>query len=161
MGTADLRVSCCDNVCMRSGSWRACGLFTLWGLMLVWCLLLLCVCSTNCLLVLCSMQWVDDHTHIPTLTALPKHIPIIAHPEAAERIQPLGFKSLTTIKPGQQMHICSGKLQLTATAGALVGPPWSARQNGYVLKVCGGTVVECEMYGQLQRVLTPAMCSAG
>eukprot|EP00878_Enallax_costatus_P018952 GHUV01019979.1.p1 GENE.GHUV01019979.1~~GHUV01019979.1.p1 ORF type:complete len:263 (+),score=61.67 GHUV01019979.1:305-1093(+) len=79
-------------------------------------------------------QWVDDHTHIPTLTALPKHIPIIAHPEAAERIQPLGFKSLTTIKPGQQMHICSGKLQLTATAGALVGPPWSARQNGYVLK---------------------------
>lgn len=81
------------------------------------------------------MQWVDDHTHIPTLTAFPKHIPVIAQPEAAERIKPLGFKSLTTIQPGQSTQICGDKLQLLATAGALVGPPWSARQNGYLLKV--------------------------
>lgn len=89
--------------------------------------------AAGCLLLL---QWVDDHTHIPTLTAFPKHIPIIAHPEAAERIRPLGFQSLTTIKPGQSMQICGDRLQLTATAGALVGPPWSARQNGFVLRVC-------------------------
>jgi len=80
-------------------------------------------------------QWVDDHTHIPTLERLPKHIPIVAQPEAAERIRPLGFKSLTTIKHGQTLQLCDNKLQLTATAGALVGPPWSTRQNGYVLKV--------------------------
>lgn len=82
------------------------------------------------------MQWVDDHTHMPTLERLPKHIPIVAQPEAAERIRPLGFKSLTTIKHGQTLQLCDNKLQLTATAGALVGPPWSTRQNGYVLKVC-------------------------
>jgi uncharacterized membrane protein len=68
---------------------------------------------------------------------MPKHVPIIAQPEAAERIKPLGFTSLTTISPGQTQQICGGKLQLTATAGALVGPPWSARQNGYVLRVRG------------------------
>lgn len=72
---------------------------------------------------------------MPTLEAMPRDIPIIAQPEAAERIKPLGFKSLTTISPGQSMPLCGGKLQLRATAGALVGPPWSARQNGYALRV--------------------------
>lgn len=81
------------------------------------------------------LQWVDDHTHMPTLERLPKDIPIIAQSEAADRIRPLGFKSLTTISHGQTMSLCGGKLQLTATAGALVGPPWSTRQNGYVLRV--------------------------
>lgn len=74
---------------------------------------------------------------MPTLERLPKHIPIIAQAEAADRIRPLGFKSLTTIGHGQSMPLCDGKLQLTATAGALVGPPWSTRQNGYVLRVGG------------------------
>lgn len=72
---------------------------------------------------------------MPTLERLPKHIPIIAQAEAADRIRPLGFKSLTTISHGQTMSLCDGSLQLTATAGALVGPPWSTRQNGYVLRV--------------------------
>jgi hypothetical protein len=72
---------------------------------------------------------------MPTLEAMPRDIPIIAQPEAAERIKPLGFKNLTTISPGQTMQLCGGKLQLRATAGALVGPPWSARQNGYALRV--------------------------
>eukprot|EP00775_Hariotina_reticulata_P013066 gene13066-13193_t len=85
--------------------------------------------------VILISQWVDDHTHMPTLMQLPKHVPIIAQPEAAERIKPLGFTTLTTISPGQTQQICGGKLQLTATAGSLVGPPWSARQNGYVLRV--------------------------
>lgn len=85
----------------------------------------------------CDQQWVDDHTHMPTLEAMPRDLPMIAQPEAAERIRPLGFKSLTTISPGQTMQLCGGKLQLRATAGALVGPPWSARQNGYALRVRG------------------------
>lgn len=79
---------------------------------------------------------------MPTLSRLPRHIPIVAQPEAAERIRPLGFSSLTTISPGQTMQLCGGKLQLRATAGALVGPPWSARQNGYVLRV-GCCFVAC------------------
>jgi hypothetical protein len=72
---------------------------------------------------------------MPTLERLPKHIPIIAQSEAADRIRPLGFKNLTVISHGQTMQLCDGRLQLTATAGALVGPPWSTRQNGYVIKV--------------------------
>jgi len=31
------------------------------------------------------------------------------------------------------MSVCNGRLQITATAGALVGPPWSKRENGFVL----------------------------
>jgi hypothetical protein len=84
-----------------------------------------------CLLAL--LQWVDDHTHMPTLTRFPKDIPVIAQPEAADRIKDLGFKSLTTISPGQTMDIAGGKVKLRATAGASVGPPWSARQNGYIM----------------------------
>lgn len=72
---------------------------------------------------------------MPTLEQLPRSLPIVAQPEAAERIRPLGFSSLTTISPGQSLQLCGGKLALTATAGALVGPPWSARQNGFVLRV--------------------------
>lgn len=80
-------------------------------------------------------QWVDDHTHMPTLQALPRSVPIIAQPEAAERIRPLGFDSLTVVRPGDSIPIAGGRLQLTATQGALVGPPWSSRQNGYLLRV--------------------------
>ena len=94
---------------------------------------------------------------MPTLERLPKHIPIIAQAEAAERIRPLGFKSLTTISHGQTMQLCDGQLQLTATAGALVGPPWSTRQNGYVLRVGG--------YSRRQQPATAAClrtaCGAG
>lgn len=71
---------------------------------------------------------------MPTLSRLPRTIPIIAQPEAAERIRPLGYTSLTTISPGQTLDLAGGKLRLRATAGALVGPPWSQRQNGYVLQ---------------------------
>ena len=70
---------------------------------------------------------------MPTLTRFPKDVPIIAQPEAAERIKDLGFKSLTTISPGQTMELADGQVKLRATAGASVGPPWSARQNGYIL----------------------------
>jgi hypothetical protein len=72
---------------------------------------------------------------MPSLEALPKHIPVVAQAEAAERIRPLGFQSLTVVNPGDSVALCGGKLQLTATAGALVGPPWSARQIGCVLRV--------------------------
>ena len=30
-----------------------------------------------------------------------------------------------------QITMCNGKLQVRATVGALVGPPWSRRQNGW------------------------------
>lgn len=70
---------------------------------------------------------------MPTLSRMPKHIPILAQPEAAERIAPLGFSKLSSISPGQCVDVCDGHLHVCATPGALVGPPWSQRQNGYVL----------------------------
>ncbi|KIY92651.1 hypothetical protein MNEG_15311 [Monoraphidium neglectum] len=81
--------------------------------------------------VILLSQYLDDHTHMPTLERLPKTIPVIAQPEAAARIAPLGFKDVTAIKPGQELPIAGGRLRVRATAGALVGPPWSARQNGF------------------------------
>ena len=89
-------------------------------------------CSNVCQM---PVQWVDDHTHMPTLERLPKHIPIVAQPEAAQRIKPLGFKSLTPISHGQNIPVCGGRLQVTATVGALMGTSWLLRQNGYVLRV--------------------------
>lgn len=75
---------------------------------------------------------------MPTLEKLPRTIPVIAQPEAAARIAPLGFKNVTPISPGQTLATVGGKVNVTATAGALVGPPWSARQNGFVLREVGG-----------------------
>ncbi|KAI8462622.1 MAG: beta-lactamase superfamily domain-containing protein [Monoraphidium minutum] len=83
--------------------------------------------------VILLSQYLDDHTHMPTLERLPKSIPIIAQPEAAARIAPLGFTNVTPLAPGGALLACGGALRVTATGGALVGPPWSARQNGFVL----------------------------
>jgi hypothetical protein len=74
---------------------------------------------------------------MPTLKRLPKTLPVIAQPEAAARIAPLGFTDVRTIAPGGSLDACGGRLRVRATAGALVGPPWSARQNGFVLEEVG------------------------
>lgn len=87
--------------------------------------------------VILLSQYLDDHTHMPTLSRLPKNLPVIAQPEAAARIAPLGFTDVRTIAPGQQLEACGGRLRVRATAGALVGPPWSARQNGFVVEEVG------------------------
>ncbi|GBF97920.1 hypothetical protein Rsub_10593 [Raphidocelis subcapitata] len=87
--------------------------------------------------VILLSQYLDDHTHMPTLERLPKNIPVIAQPEAAARIAPLGFTDVRTVAPGASIDACGGRLRVTATAGALVGPPWSTRQNGYVLQELG------------------------
>lgn len=83
-------------------------------------------------------QYLDDHTHMPTLRALPKSIPVIAQAEAAERIKPLGFSDVRVIRHGETVDACAGRLRVSATAGALVGPPWSERQNGFVVREAGG-----------------------
>lgn len=79
-------------------------------------------------------QSLDDHTHLPTLRRLDRNLPVVANAAAAEKIAPLGYKSVTVLDHSQSITVCEGKLRITATAGALVGPPWSKRQNGYVLR---------------------------
>lgn len=89
-------------------------------------------------LILLTMS-LPDHCHKPTLEALPKTIPVVASPSAAAVARELGFQHVTMLDHGRSTNACDGKLRVTATAGALVGPPWSKRENGFVLReACEG-----------------------
>jgi hypothetical protein len=63
------------------------------------------------------LQGLDDHTHMPTLQRLDRNLPVIANAAAAERIAPLGYKSVTVLDHSQSTTVCDGKLRITATAG--------------------------------------------
>ena len=63
------------------------------------------------------MQYLDDHTHMPTLREMPRSIPIVANPEAAERIKPLGFENVTVLDHGQTVKVANGRLCITALPG--------------------------------------------
>lgn len=84
-------------------------------------------------------QSLDDHCHLPTLERLPKTIPVAASPSAADRIRPLGYKTVTPIDHDEEKAFCDGALKIRATQGALVGPPWSKRQNGYIMTETSGS----------------------
>jgi hypothetical protein len=71
---------------------------------------------------------------MPTLRLFPKHVPVVANPSAAARIRPLGFRNVRVIDHGQSADVAGGRLRISATVGALVGPPWSKRQNGLVFR---------------------------
>lgn len=83
-------------------------------------------------LILLTMG-IDDHAHRPTLERLPKSLPVVGSPSAAAVARKLGYSTVYEIMPGQELLLCGGKLKIRATQGALVGPPWSQRENGYVL----------------------------
>lgn len=101
-------------------------------------------------------QGLDDHTHIPTLKKLLERMPelkIICAPSAAKRIR--GFvppKQLVVLRPGQSMALKAGscsKLTIRATEGALVGPPWQARENGFLVSTEQGPTVYYEPHGDV------------
>jgi len=87
--------------------------------------------ETDCIIL---TQELDDHCHMPTLKILPKDKLVVANPAAAAKIQPLGYSNILVIDHGQSVDVAGGRLRITATAGALVGPPWSKRQNGLVFQ---------------------------
>eukprot|EP01025_Chloroclados_australasicus_P017698 TRINITY_DN19034_c0_g2_i1.p1 TRINITY_DN19034_c0_g2~~TRINITY_DN19034_c0_g2_i1.p1 ORF type:complete len:347 (+),score=33.47 TRINITY_DN19034_c0_g2_i1:127-1041(+) len=89
-------------------------------------------------------QDLDDHTHQPTLKAMPKHIPVISGPGAAAIAKDLGYTNVTAMQHGEQLNVCDGKMTITASKGALVGPPWSERQHGWKLQESGGVSVYYE-----------------
>ncbi|KAK9826181.1 hypothetical protein WJX81_004928 [Elliptochloris bilobata] len=76
-------------------------------------------------------QGLPDHAHVPTLRQLPKELPVVASPAAARIAADLGFKRVYELDHGQEMVLADGRLRVKATAGALVGPPWSKRENGF------------------------------
>ncbi|CAK9869609.1 unnamed protein product [Sphagnum jensenii] len=82
--------------------------------------------------VFISQEW-DDHCHLPTLRQLRKDIPVVASHKAAIRVQKLGFTSVHSLEHGTSTTHIPG-LQIWATVGAQVGPPWAPRENGFVLE---------------------------
>ena len=98
--------------------------------------------------ILLSQGW-EDHAHVPTLKALLKTIPdvpVVGSPAAADVARGLGFANVTSLRANARTVIRPRRadadadanadaegLAIIATEGALVGPPWSTREAGFVL----------------------------
>jgi L-ascorbate metabolism protein UlaG (beta-lactamase superfamily) len=86
-------------------------------------------------------QGLSDHAHVPTLRALASRglsCPVIAPPSAAGALKSAGVPAslIRLVKHGQTVSVRG--VSVTATKGALVGPPWQARENGYVFRAAAG-----------------------
>jgi Beta-lactamase superfamily domain len=80
-------------------------------------------------------QSLNDHTHKPTLEVLPKHIPIVAQPEAADIARSLGFKTVHALNHGQQ--VCTS-------------PKLGARQSWSALSHCQKIQMHIGNRGKMQ-----------
>ena len=95
------------------------------------------VCDRTDVIIL--SQALPDHAHAPTLAALPdKSIPVLCSPSAEGAARAAGFTDVTPLAHGQSAAAAGGRLRVTATAGALVGPPWATRENGFVIEQAFG-----------------------
>lgn len=98
---------------------------------------------SHCLLTM----GLDDHTHLPTLRKLMDRMPeirFVVAPSCREKlIGGLGIDPdrITVLDHGGSCDVVSGSggsasdVTITATRGALVGPPWQERENGYLMEV--------------------------
>jgi L-ascorbate metabolism protein UlaG (beta-lactamase superfamily) len=112
----------------------------------------------DCLLL---TQGLDDHAHFPTLQALKAKFPMIlvmAPPSARSSLQKAGFvgNNVRYIRPGQESKIfpdsyADSRLTIRATSGALVGPPWQARENGYLIKGSNCPSIYIEPHVEFQK----------
>jgi len=93
-------------------------------------------------------QGIDDHCHLPSLSLLPRELPVVASPAAAARVRRLGFAQVTQLRPGESRALAA--LTVTATAGAAV----PHRENGYLLDHPGGSLY-LEPHGFLPADLPP------
>lgn len=81
----------------------------------------------------------DDHTHLPTINQLRErmpHLKYIVAPSAGKKLVDSGVDAakVTVLKHGQSCDIIQGA-SVIATPGALVGPPWQERENGFLLQL--------------------------
>lgn len=114
----------------------------------------------DCLLI---TQGLDDHAHERTLKKLAKldgSVPIVAPPSARGAVERSGFGSshdnIRYVRPGDDVFVNqrfngneiasndNGNVNIRATTGALVGPPWQARENGYIISSSKGPSVYIE-----------------
>ena len=101
----------------------------------------------DCLLL---TQGLDDHAHVRTLTKLAANanfdqVPIVAPPSARGALESSGMlrpSNVRFLRHGERTNIGAknnaskdaGSINILATKGALVGPPWQTRENGYILR---------------------------
>lgn len=103
------------------------------------------VCSRTDVLLI--SQALHDHAHGPTLRALPdKSIPVVCSPAAEAAVRGAGFVNVTPLAIGKSTKTAGGKIRVTATAGALVGPPWSTRENGFLIEEVGTATKPLRIY---------------
>lgn len=75
-------------------------------------------------------QGLDDHCHKPTLKQLDRSIPLVGSKTAAARVRGLGYRTVTSLSPGQT-YIFAERLSITAIPGATIQ---GQVENGYLLK---------------------------
>jgi len=80
-------------------------------------------------------QNLPDHLHTPTLSQMPKNIPIICDPSSVAPLTQLGFSDITPLPHGCSTDLFGGVVSVAASPGALVGPPWATRKNAYTVTV--------------------------
>ena len=94
------------------------------------------ICDANpshCLLTM----GLDDHTHLPTLARVQERLPnlqYIVAPSCRDKLLEFGLDSdrITVLDHGEVCNLSDGA-SVQATEGALVGPPWQKRENGFLL----------------------------
>lgn len=94
---------------------------------------------SHCLLTM----GLDDHTHLPTLEKLRERIPTLKYivaPSCKQKLIDFGLSTdqFKVLNHGESCKLSDGA-SVTATQGALVGPPWQKRENGFLLKLKSDT----------------------
>lgn len=87
---------------------------------------------SHCLLTM----GLDDHCHPPTIRKMMDKLPeleYIVAPSCETKLIGLGVKvdKITVLRHGESCRVSDARV--TATEGALVGPPWQKRENGFLL----------------------------
>mgnify|MGYP000567580515 CR=1 FL=1 len=100
----------------------------------------------------------DDHTHLPTLSKLRERMPelrYIVAPSCEQKLVDFGLSAnrITGLDHGETCKLIDGA-SVTATEGALVGPPWQKRENGFLMqlnndKENGGLSIYYEPHGDV------------
>ena len=83
-------------------------------------------------------QGFDDHAHSPTLrklNALRPDIPYIVPSSAVQILKECDIdeEKMTIMSPSQKILLFK-EIELIATTGALLGPPWKKKENGYIIR---------------------------
>jgi len=109
--------------------------------------------------VLLLSQGLPDHAHVPTLERLDKSLPVVASPAGAAVARAAGFTNVHSLAHGQSAEVRG--VTFRATAGALVGPPWSTRENGFLVTEPGFSLYYEPHCDCLPESVAAALAAAG